>query len=331
MPQGLCAEANTPFRGCRSQVTLGGGARETIYLQPPPHKPRRHCLSPGRLLRKLRSRKVGCKLPVSSSGERNHAFLEQEEATAVSTRPLEGHQLFQEGLSFRVMTLSSDRAGEGPVEMAEHTSECTPDLLQVAEAELNPQISSPRELHADFGTCKNAASSEQSRGHTLCKPSISKKQKAARDMKQAHAVQPWLAVVPLAACTPHFVSPRLWGTAKQQPPVLPAAFWGAQPCLHPPAAPSNLSRGGGRVGAAWLFGRAAFVRSWGRAGSECACGSPRSPCKDGDYRAGEQQARLPPRLQHKSSSFQLTLSTRQAAQGIMLEFARGEKKIRGRF
>lgn len=113
MPQGLRAGANTQFRGCRSQVTLGGGARETIYLQPPPHKPRRHCLSPGRLLRKLRSGKVGCKLPVSSSGERNHAFLEQEEATAVSTRPLEGHQLFQEGLSFRVMTLSSDRRGRG--------------------------------------------------------------------------------------------------------------------------------------------------------------------------------------------------------------------------
>lgn len=144
MPQGLCAEANTPFRGCRSQVTLGGGARETTYLKAPPQKPRRHCLSPGRSLRKLRSGKVGCKLPVSSSGERNHAFLEQEEATAVFTRPLEGHQLFQEGLSFRVMTLSSDRAGEGPVEMAEHTSECTPDPLQVAETELNPGISSPR-------------------------------------------------------------------------------------------------------------------------------------------------------------------------------------------
>lgn len=182
MPQGLCAEANTPFRGCRSQVTLGGGARETIYLQPPPHKPRRHCLSPGRLLRKLRSRKVGCKLPVSSSGERNHAFLEQEEATAVSTRPLEGHQLFQEGLSFRVMTLSSDRAGEGPVEMAEHTSECTPDLLQVAEAELNPQISSPRgvtrrfwhlqecsKLRAEQGThtvqAQHLQEAESSKGH----------------------------------------------------------------------------------------------------------------------------------------------------------------------
>lgn len=62
----------------------------------------------------------------------------------MSTHALEGHQLFQEGLSFRVMTLSSDRAGERPVEMAEHTSECRPDSLQVAEAELNPRISYPR-------------------------------------------------------------------------------------------------------------------------------------------------------------------------------------------
>lgn len=110
---------------------LSGAAQETTSLQPPLHKPRRHCLSPGRLLRKLRSGKVGCKLPVSSSGKRNHAFLQQEEATAVSTHALEGHQLFQEGLSFRVMTLSSDRAAEVPVETAEHTSECSPALLQV--------------------------------------------------------------------------------------------------------------------------------------------------------------------------------------------------------
>lgn len=109
---------------------LSGGAQETTYLQPPLHKPQRHCLSLGRLLRKLRSGKVGCKGPVSSSGKRNHAFLEKEEATALSTHALEGHQLFQEGLSFGVMTLSSDRAGEGPVEMAEHTSECRPDQKQ---------------------------------------------------------------------------------------------------------------------------------------------------------------------------------------------------------
>lgn len=123
---------------------LGGGAQETTYLQAPLHKPRRHCLSLGRSLKKLRNGKVGCKLPVSRSGKRNHAFLEQEEATAVSTLALKGHQLFQEGLSFGVMTLSSDRAGEEPVEMAEHTSERRPDLLQVAEAELNPWISCPR-------------------------------------------------------------------------------------------------------------------------------------------------------------------------------------------
>lgn len=80
------------------------------------------------------------------------------------------------------------------------------------------------------------------------------------------------------------------------------------------------------MGAAWMCGRGAFVWSWGCAGSGCACGSPRSPCKDGDYRAGEQQARLPPGAQHKSSGFQLTLSARQAAQGIMSECARGKKK-----
>lgn len=155
-------------------------------------------------------------------------------------------------------------------------------------------------------------------GDTHCNPATSKEKKRARDTKQAHAVQPWLAVVPLTAKPPHSGSPRLcpW-----------AAFGGAQPCLHPPASPPKLSRGGeGRVGAAWMVGRAAFVRSWGCAGSGCACGSPPSPCKNGDYRAGEQQARLPPRLLHKSSSFQLTLSARQAAQGIMPEFARGEKK-----
>lgn len=123
---------------------LGGGAQETTCLQPPLHKPWRHCLSLGRSLKKLRSGKVGCKLPVSSSGKRNHAFLEQEEATAVSTHALEGHQLFQEGLSFRVMTLSSDRAGEGPEEMAKHASECTPDLLKATEAELKLWISYPR-------------------------------------------------------------------------------------------------------------------------------------------------------------------------------------------
>lgn len=155
-------------------------------------------------------------------------------------------------------------------------------------------------------------------GDTHCNPATSKEKKRARDTKQAHAVQPWLAVVPLTAKPPHSGSPRLCSWA---------AFGGAQPCLHPPASPPKLSRGGeGRVGAAWMVGRAAFVRSWGCAGSGCACGSPPSPCKNGDYRAGEQQARLPPRLLHKSSSFQLTLSARQAAQGIMPEFARGEKK-----
>lgn len=107
-----------------------------------------------------------------------------------------------------------------------------------------------------------------------------------------------------------------------------AAFWGAQPCLHPPAFPPKLSRGGGRVGAAWMFGRGAFVRRWQRVCLRLAA----VPVQRGDYRAGEQQARLPPRSQHKSSSFQLTLSARQAARGIMPEFARGKKnEIRGDF
>lgn len=130
-------------------------------------------------------------------------------------------------------------------------------------------------------------------------------------------MQPWLAVV-LQAAQPSSSSLPVGGGQH---------FGGAQPCLHPPASPPKLSRGGGGwVGAAWMFGRGAFVWSWGCAGSGCACGSPRSPCKDGDYRAGEQQARLPPGSQHKSSGLQLTLSARQAAQGIMPEFTRGEKK-----
>lgn len=45
----------------------------------------------------------------------------------------------------------------------------------------------------------------------------------------------------------------------------------------------------------------------------------------------EQQASLPRRLQDKSSSFQLTLSTSQAAEGIVLECAREKNKIKGVF
>lgn len=334
MPQGLCAEANTPFRGCRSQVTLGGGARETTYLKAPPQKPRRHCLSPGRSLRKLRSGKVGCKLPVSSSGERNHAFLEQEEATAVFTRPLEGHQLFQEGLSFRVMTLSSDRAGEGPVEMAEHTSECTPDPLQVAETELNPGISSPRGVNTLILAPARMQQALSRAGDAHCATPAGPAE--AESSKGGHKTGSCSAAT--AGCGapgsthPHFGSPRLWGTAKQQPPVLPAAFWGAQPCLHPPAAPLNLSRGERRVGGAWLFGRAAFVQSWGRAGSECACGSPRSPCKDGG---------LPCRRATSTASSEITAQKQQLSinserpSGSTGNYARicmgKKKKIRGDF
>lgn len=43
----------------------------------------------------------------------------------------------------------------------------------------------------------------------------------------------------------------------------------------------------------------------------------------------EQQAPLPPRLQDKSSSFQLTLSPQQTEEGIMLEFSREKMKSEG--
>lgn len=76
---------------------LRGGAQETIYLQPPPHKPRRHCLSLGRLLRKLRSGKVGCKLPASSSGKRNQAFQSRRRQQLHLHMHLKGISSFRKG------------------------------------------------------------------------------------------------------------------------------------------------------------------------------------------------------------------------------------------
>lgn len=96
---------------------------------------------------------------------------------------------------------------------------------------------------------------------------------------------------------------------------------GGTPCSLPP----KPSRGGGRVGAGWVCGRGAFVQSWAVLAGLCL---RLAPCKDGDYSAGEQQARLPPGLQHKSSSFQLTLSRQPGRQHreLCLNLLGGGKK-----
>lgn len=149
-------------------------------------------------------------------------------------------------------------------------------------------------------------------------PAISKKQKAATDTKQAHAVQPRLAVAgwlwqpwqPQALGHSQAAAACPWEDGQH--------FGGHTLQLHPQSSAEEEEGWElpGCLAEAPLCG--AGLRWQG-----CACGSP---SKDGDYRAGEQQARLPPRLQHKSSSFQLTLSTSQAAQGMMPEFAKGKKK-----
>lgn len=91
MPKGQgCAEANSSHV-CRSQVILHRGTQETRYLQPSLHKPQRHCVSLGRLLRKLRSGKdANCLDPVQTNV---CAGPEQEEvtATAMSSCPPAGH------------------------------------------------------------------------------------------------------------------------------------------------------------------------------------------------------------------------------------------------
>lgn len=70
----------------------------------------------------------------------------------------------------------------------------------------------------------------------------------------------------------------------------------------------------------------------GHAGSRNAPGGePAIPPAKVGINIQEQQAPLPRRLQHKSGSFQLTLSPHQPEEGIMLEFARGKNKIRRDF
>lgn len=80
--------------------------------------------------------------------------------------------------------------------------------------------------------------------------------------------------------------------------------------------------------AAWMFCIDAFVWS---SGPRVPAGEPAIPHAKTGITVQEQQASLPWRLQDKSSSFQLTLSTRQAEEGIVLECAREKNKIKGDF
>lgn len=99
---------------------------------------------PGEIIKETKKRKGGMQTACFQLRKKNPCvFYSRRRQQLCPHMHFEGHQLFQEGLSFRMMTLSSDRAAEGPVEMAEHTSECTPAPLQAAESELNPWISCP--------------------------------------------------------------------------------------------------------------------------------------------------------------------------------------------
>lgn len=150
----------------------------------------------------------------------------------MTTRPLEGHHLFQEGLSFRVMALSSDRAGEGPVEMAEQTSEC--------RSRIKPSDLLPKGSH----TLTLVPAGMQQGTHTV-QPQQDLLSPRSRN-SEGH--KPGLCSAATAAQPLHFGSPAAaaacpWGDGQH--------FGGGTALPTPSSCTPNLSRGGGgRVGAA---------------------------------------------------------------------------------
>lgn len=100
---------------------------------------------PGEIIKANKNQQDGMQTAWFQFRKEKHAFSEQEKvtATAVSTRPLAGHQLLQDRQDLNA-ALNAGMAGGGPVEMAEHRSKCRSDLSRLAAEQLNPRFSCPR-------------------------------------------------------------------------------------------------------------------------------------------------------------------------------------------
>lgn len=146
----------------------------------------------------------------------------------------------------------------------------------------------PKGLHAGFGTCENAASSDQTRGFGPQQDPLSfrsrKQQQIPNRMMQ---IPTWLAVVLLTARTPQALAAP--GSGAQ--PSSSRPLWGpCSPfCPHPQTSAQDVK---GEKG--WklpgCFTSTSLSRARGRAGSGCACGRARDPCAKPGITVQEQRA-----------------------------------------